>query len=362
MTCARLLHRPVDFDHKLVMAIGVTFSDFPSLLNISTAIRNGSVEFSLKAPEAAEVIRSAKVVWNRRFVQFERPDEAHADDLRAIYTLGAQFLRHSREALFPGAFWVNAPAGQQFANNKVNQLRVAALCGMRTPDTLISNNPSDIRAFIGSANRSTIAKPMAPLKWHGDGYVAAPFTARISLDMCQRDSSLFLAPMIYQHEILKAYELRVVVMGKSIFAYKIDSQAIPEASLDWRAAQQREDLVHLPYELDDRTRESIFAFMQQSGIVFGSMDFIIDRDGVPFFLEMNEQGQFLFLEERCDDAPLLDAFVKFLESGDESFVYRPEASRISFRQFLDSPSWVDGSAAHLSSHRTYELGISQAEK
>ena len=51
------------------------------------------------------------------------------------------------------------------------------------------------------------------------------------------------------------------------------------------------------------------------GLVFGCIDLVMDRQGQFHFLEVNQAGQFLFVEELCPDYPVLKAMVALLASG-----------------------------------------------
>jgi hypothetical protein len=51
------------------------------------------------------------------------------------------------------------------------------------------------------------------------------------------------------------------------------------------------------------------------------------------FFEFNEQGQFLWLEERAPEAPLLDMVAAFLAEGDPAFTYRPSAKPALFAEY-----------------------------
>ena len=48
------------------------------------------------------------------------------------------------------------------------------------------------------------------------------------------------------------------------------------------------------------------------GLVMGCIDIVVDKDGTYQFLEVNQQGQFLWIEQLCPEVKLLDAFVRFL--------------------------------------------------
>ena len=94
-------------------------------------------------------------------------------------------------------------------------------------------------------------------------------------------------------------------------AAKLHSQLHVDGQVDWRAIRTGQMLVE-PYQLPEDVEAKIRVFMRQLGIVFGSFDFIVTPDGDYVFLEVNEQGQFLWLEEYNSNFHMLDIFIQFL--------------------------------------------------
>ena len=67
--------------------------------------------------------------------------------------------------------------------------------------------------------------------------------------------------------------------------------------------------------------------MRDLGIAFGCIDMILTPEGEYVFLEVNEQGQFLFLEQLCPDLPMLDIFIQFLTQQRLNFCWvKPQKS------------------------------------
>ncbi len=62
--------------------------------------------------------------------------------------------------------------------------------------------------------------------------------------------------------------------------------------------------------------------MNKCNLVFGSMDFIVNKADEWVFIENNSMGQFLWLEEYCPELTILDAFSRFLVSSDPNFTYK----------------------------------------
>ena len=79
--------------------------------------------------------------------------------------------------------------------------------------------------------------------------------------------------------------------------------------------------------------------MHRLGIVFGSFDFIVTPDDEYVFLEVNEQGQFLWIEEYNASFHMLDLFVHFLihRSVGASYDFKNYEHTIeTYRQGVDS--------------------------
>ncbi len=145
-----------------------------------------------------------------------------------------------------------------------------------------------------------------------------------------------LFPGIFQEQISKKYELRVTCFGDYIVGAKLKTSKNQELVDDWRALATEQ--VHVePYILPERLKQQIRFLMRELGIVFGCLDFIVTPDDDYIFLEVNEQGQFLFLEDCCEDLPMLDTFVCFLmqQTIDFHWIKRHNLHRVrNYRQYI----------------------------
>ncbi len=137
------------------------------------------------------------------------------------------------------------------------------------------------------------------------------------------DDLLQAVPGIYQELVPKAYELRIVMMGEHAFCAKINSQETSGGKEDWRRAY--DELTMEPGEIPEKLRKQYVSLMERLGIVFGCIDVIVTPGGRHVFLEINQAGQFLFIEE-YSGIPLLDAFSEFLLQGRTDFDWRETSS------------------------------------
>jgi len=90
-----------------------------------------------------------------------------------------------------------------------------------------------------------------------------------------------------------------------------------------------------------------------------SVDFVVGPDGEHTFLEINPQGQFLFLEARAG-LPLLDMFSEFLVAGRRDFTWREDHEIVRFTEFEAhwKQSWRAEAARH--AHLIRPLGAPDA--
>jgi glutathione synthase/RimK-type ligase-like ATP-grasp enzyme len=274
------------------------------------------------------------VVWQRRLgAPSIDPGLSPADQAVALQEV-EEFSRSLLRAVGRGAFWVNSLDSRALANRKPLQLSMAVECGLKIPETLVSNSSVSVQEFYNAhaSKGEVIVKPFLGATWVGETKSHFYTTAIVTADDLSDPESIRLCPAIYQNRIEKQYEVRLTIMGRSWFAARLNSQGTPSASLDWRVSPSAYlDIarIDVPGAVVDRC----FALMQQLGIVFGCFDFAVTRDNEYVFFEVNEMGQFLWVEELAPQIPLLDAFCRFLQSGNPNFEYREDARSISWRDF-----------------------------
>lgn len=202
--------------------------------------------------------------------------------------------------LLPQARWMNPRPAAMRARSKVTQLEFAANAGLRVPPTLVTNDPDSVRKFVAAAPDGAIYKTLSwfftPPNW-------TIFTTKIGPDEVagpSADAALRLAPGIFQHLVPKAYEVRVTVVDGEMYPVAIDSQAHPDARVDWRRVQHK--LNYETTELPQHVANGLRTLMDRLGIIYAAHDFIVTPDGEHIYLETNAAGQWLWLEHRTGSA------------------------------------------------------------
>ena len=209
----------------------------------------------------------------------------------------------------PAANWMSFPANIQRAESKILQLRVAGNVGLVYPETLISNNPVQIRAFCDRQGGRLVAKPLR-LGFFDYGEVqTATYTTAVGAADLATDDSLVVAPVIYQRHLEKRCDVRVTIVGNSLYAAAIHSQDVDSAKVDWRRSDV--DLAHEVHVLPDQVVRACRRLMKALNLHFGAVDLVLTPDDQYYFLEINPNGQWLWLEDKLG-FPISDKIVEWL--------------------------------------------------
>ncbi|HWM86954.1 MAG TPA: hypothetical protein VNO33_13970 [Kofleriaceae bacterium] len=256
-------------------------------------------------------------VWFRRSRSPEEFPRAQERDRPFLRTEWQRFMRnlYALSDELSDRLWVNRPASAIRAENKLVQLQAARRCGVRFPPTLVSHDPVAIRRFVAVHGR-VVYKTFMPHTWKdaASGRMFSTFASMLEPDMLADDDSLSLCPGIYQAFVPKKRDLRVIAIGDRLFTVSLSS-ITGEAFVDWRAHTYEPELKAEAVVLPGAYQAKLQTLMQELGLVFGCIDLVVDAGGEVHFLEVNQAGQFLFIEQLVDSMPLLRAMCAMLAEG-----------------------------------------------
>jgi glutathione synthase/RimK-type ligase-like ATP-grasp enzyme len=270
----------------------------------------------------------AKTVWSRRYLSRPVPQAADHRDHSFIRRQSGNFENFALSAILPNARWINPYAAQRRAMSKIWQLSVACDVGFSIPKTIVTNNPEHVRSFFDSfKEHGIIAKPLEADHWFEDGIGFQTYTTRLEQVDIEEDDAIIFSPMIYQSHIPKMFELRCTVIGTTVFCAKLHTQNDELNSIDSRNFRTPLDLKIEPFELPGSVKEKLLLMINRMGLVFGAFDFAVTPEGELIFFEVNESGQWLWIEHLCPDIPLLNAFLRFAY---EPYGLSEEVSGVSY--------------------------------
>ena len=151
-------------------AVPVTWfnPDFPMRTGETVAFEGARLAIRVRGREVDPGGGGIDTVWNRR--------PGHAIDFGVLHAADREFAERScdifRRSLFdlvaPGAFWVNPHAAVR-RNSKPLQQAAAVQVGLETPDTLYTNDPTEIRRFLRRQGGRIAYKPLTDAAVEGGG-------------------------------------------------------------------------------------------------------------------------------------------------------------------------------------------------
>lgn len=283
---------------------------------------------------------SYDVVWNRR--PFNPPTLDH------VFPADRTFVTNEIRAALWGLYhlledarWVNPLEAALAAENKILQLMHAPACGLQVPETLVSTDPDSIRAFVADGG-TVVYKPLTGFVWEESGLRRATYTSVVKAGHFDNRMLIATTPGIYQRRVKRSHEVRVQVYGASALALGIWVE--DAACTDWRLTLDRKPRC-APIEVPAAVLEACRGFMQRLGLLCGAFDFIVDGEGRWIFLEVNQGGQFLFLEEWCPELPVLEMLCHFLEDPSPEFTCDYRALRPRYEGIANELSLREPAAA-----------------
>lgn len=205
--------------------------------------------------------------------------------------------------------WLNSPLAILAAEDKPRQLALAVALGFKVPSTVISNDLEAVTHRL--TDGPVVAKTVREALVDGEEGERVIFTNLIPDLSKLSETAVAAAPVIFQQKIEKCSDLRVTVVGKEAYAVEILSQALPETSVDWRRGCHPE-LCHRMYDLPTELKERCVLLVRSLNLRFGAVDLVLDREGNYWFLEVNPNGQWAWIENRTG-LPLTVAIVDELE-------------------------------------------------
>lgn len=203
--------------------------------------------------------------------------------------------------------WFNSPISIALAEDKPKQLLLAKEARFKVPSGLITNVANDIIQKTG--NNGLIIKPIKQGLIEGKDEKVI-FTSRIPEVNTEHTSAISQVPSIFQQEIVKKFDVRVTVVGKQIFPVAIWSQDAEQTRVDWRKGGKI-DLRHQVIELPTGIAKSCIELTSKLNLKFGAIDLICDQEDNYWFLEINPNGQWAWIENRTD-LPIASAIVNEL--------------------------------------------------
>jgi ATP-grasp ribosomal peptide maturase len=272
---------PADLPGKAVLSADYAHGDFDGHLSV-----NGHVLS----------MRGLRSVWVRR------PGEPAAHAAHPSPWLTAE----TRQALFgmlhsASTRWMNHPRNADQARLKPWQLRVAHLSGFAVPPTVFTTSPRLAQQFAEEHRDVVVKSASGPPP--GDPGLALP-TTLIGPDA--DFSAVAAGPALLQRYIPKRADVRLTCVGTRLFAARKTAEP---GQVDGRYGDTEHAWEAVP--VPERIGKPVLDYVALAGLAYAAFDFAEDEDGIWWFLECNQGGQFGFVELETGQ-PISEAVARWL--------------------------------------------------
>ncbi|MEH2050457.1 MvdC family ATP-grasp ribosomal peptide maturase [Nostoc sp.] len=240
-----------------------------------------------------------QAVWMRRIWEPELSKELAPKYREACIRESLATLDAFWDSL-KGAKWVDDLERINAAHNKLRQLRAASEVGFIIPQTVITNKAESAREFFHQVNGKMVSKLLTAISRSMEANSSFfMYTSAVKEEDLEDAESLRYCPMVFQEQIPKQQELRVVYVNGHVFVGALEASVYAAAKVDWRKPGV-EVGAWQHHELPDEVVRRLQAFMGKFGLLFGALDFILTPSGEYVFLEVNPIGEWGMLEKDLD--------------------------------------------------------------
>jgi glutathione synthase/RimK-type ligase-like ATP-grasp enzyme len=271
--------------------------DFPDLVTFDISILDGKIDFELSLRN--DIILKSNKISSVYFRQPLPPDvkiEFSEAEKSFVDSELTEFLRSFWRTI-PEELWLNHPKMLWMASSKVEQLNRAMSIGFNIPDTLISSQKEKIEEFL-KRKKKVICKAIRHGFVKDKNKVMLAGTKRVPDNFIDRFDDWYSLPMIYQEELIKGIDIRAVVVGEKVFAANIIADQSDDGNIDWRVSQiEGKHINHQAADLPNGIKQKCVQIVKSFGLRYSSIDLIRDIKGKYYFLELNPNGQWAWIEQ-----------------------------------------------------------------
>jgi glutathione synthase/RimK-type ligase-like ATP-grasp enzyme len=244
-------------------------------------------------------IPEIKSIWNRR------PKEPQINET-VIGRENREFANREWRNAYEGLFktvnirMVNPVHTSSFANKPL-QLSLAKKFGFNIPETVITNSKEDVINLYNKYNGQIIHKSLTSTS---KTFIQTKLFKETDFQFLD---NLIICPAIFQELITGKYDYRVTVIGNKVFTARISTYQNPSL-IDSRLDL---NLKYESYNFSKSVNNKIIRLLRELNLEFASLDFKLSRDKKLYFLEINPQGQFIYIQ-LLTGLPLVKEMADFL--------------------------------------------------
>lgn len=291
----------------------VDTGDFPQRWTVTGRIDSAGVwRGELSGPDIKVDLERLTAVYYRRPSRYQGGAGLPRADRRFVEAEAHQGVGGLLSCL--PCRWVSHPARIADASAKPGQLRLAAACGLRVPQTLISSSPEQVRRFVTEVDAPVVYKPMSPGALRTPGGPRAVYATLLdpaAVEEWLDAEAIGVTANQFQRYIAdKDADLRVTAVGAHLFPVAIRASTLA-ARVDWR--RDYGSLDYEAVEVPDDVAAGLRGYLKAADLAFAAFDLVRTTAGEHYFLEANANGEWGWLTDALD-LPIAAAIADLLLS------------------------------------------------
>ena len=267
--------------------------------SLSLEIRRHKTSGFLTTQQGRRIrIGDVGLIWFRRYTSAQAYGSASADPV--ANDLVNNECRDTLTALLDAEFrgkWISTPVSTINASNKISQAIAASKCGFRVPETLITQSKLEVLEFYSRHSAKIIVKAISGIS---RTLIA---TRLLENPIAIKEESYLACPTLYQEFIPGSRHIRLHCFGNSSHAVLIHSPHV-DSRFDLSVPIE-------PWPVPAAVHHLTRRVLDELDLEMGVVDLKQTPDGELVWLEVNPQGQFLFLEP-LSNLKIGDIFVEYL--------------------------------------------------
>ncbi|MEQ4726163.1 MvdC/MvdD family ATP grasp protein [Nonomuraea sp. B19D2] len=302
--------------------VRLNFSDIPARASLTFRNSRDQRDGEIRILTNNQIMNLQDIgsIWWRKPISFGFPEDLDKQQ----QAFATEEMEHTIYGILFSldCFWISRPDNIRNAGYKIEQLQRAARFGFEVPRTIVTTDPDAALEFYDECGGEMVYKVLsdpylALRKLSADEAHAVPvrFVETTLIGQKELDllDSVRVTPCQFQEKIPKRTELRVTVIGDEVFAAEIFSQEHARAAVDWR--QFDLDIRYEKATLPHAITSGCLALTRSYGLNYSAIDLIHTPDDRYVFLEINPNGQFLFVEDRVPELRMAEELVSCLVHG-----------------------------------------------
>jgi hypothetical protein len=293
-------------------SVVVDTSRIPTLTAMSASHSSAGDRWRLRMDDGSWLdLDRCRSGWWRRALP-PGPDARIPDPAQAAWAANETFEAMSGFWDALPITWVSPPRAIETSMMKTWQLPAARSAGLDVPDTLVTSDPDEARAFIDRVGLGrVICKAFSATleNWRETRMIGDAEYALLD--------QVSVAPVIFQEFIPAEVDLRISVVGEELFVAAVHSQEL-DYPLDFRLFLQPGPGVRMtPDAVPAEVENGLLRLLKSVGLRYGAIDMRRTPDGRHVFLEVNPAGQWRFVEE-VTGQPITAAMARLLTDLDRA--------------------------------------------